>query len=264
MRLWIDAVGIVGPGLADWQSSRPLLAGEAGYRSGEAELPVLALLPPVERRRTGTLVKLAIGAGQDALGGSREAASALPTVFASSGSDGDVIHDICATLASADRQVSPTRFHNSVHNAPAGYWSIATGSRAPSTSLCAHDWSFAAGLLEAAAQLACGCPRLLVIAADMPYPEPLRGARRVKLPFATALLLSADKSGRSLASAEVRLEDRGMAPSRMEDAGLEELRTDNPAARSLPLLALLAASRAGDVVLDYVRGQSLCLSVKPC
>lgn len=264
MRLWIDAVGIAGPGLADWQSSRPLLSGEAKYRGGDAVLPVLALLPPVERRRTGTLVKLVIGAGQDALDGSREAAFPLPTVFASSGSDGDVIHDICATLASADRQVSPTRFHNSVHNAPAGYWSIATGSRAPSTSLCAYDWSFAAGLLEAAAQLACGCPRLLLIAADMPYPEPLQGVRRVKLPFATALLLSADKSGQSLASAEVSLGIGGAAPSRMEDTGLEELRTDNPAARSLPLLALLAGGRAGDVTLDYVRGRSLCLSITPC
>lgn len=264
MRLWINAVGIVGPGLANWQASRPLLSGESDYRCGETVLPVLALLPPVERRRTGAQVKLAIGAGQDALGGSREAASTLATVFASSGSDGDVIHEICATLASADRQLSPTRFHNSVHNAAAGYWSIATGSRAPSTSLCAYDWSFAAGLLEAAAQLACGCPRLLLIAADMPYPEPLRSARRVKLPFATALLLSADRSGQSLASVKVSLVVGGAAPSRMEDAGLEALRTDNPAARCLPLLALLAGVRAGDVVLDYARGQSVRLSVEPC
>ncbi len=41
----------------------------------------------------------------------------------------------------------PTQFHNSVHNAVAGYWSIATKSTQPMTCLAAHDHSFAAGLL---------------------------------------------------------------------------------------------------------------------
>ena len=64
---------------------------------------------------------------------------------------GDITHQICEALARPEREVSPTSFHNSVHNAPAGYWSIATGSRLASTSICAYDVSFAAGLLEAAA-----------------------------------------------------------------------------------------------------------------
>jgi hypothetical protein len=264
MRAWIDAVGLLAPGLPGWQAARACLAGAAPYPGGELAMPVLDLLPAVERRRTGMLVKLTLAAGQDALGGSREAAAQLPTVFASSGGDGEVINDICATLAGEDRQVSPTRFHNSVHNAPAGYWSIATGSRAPSTSLSAYDWSFAAGLVEAAAQLASGCERLLLISADMPYPEPLRGVRPVTQPFAVALLFGGERSAASLAAVDIEPGAAGPAADRMADAALERVRLDNPAARSLPLLSRLASRQDGRVVLDYVGGNSLALAVSSC
>ena len=43
--------------------------------------------------------------------------------------NGQVIHEICEALATDEREVSPTRFHNSVHNASAGYWGIATRSQ---------------------------------------------------------------------------------------------------------------------------------------
>mgnify|MGYP002075717815 CR=1 FL=1 len=36
-----------------------------------------------------------------------------------------------SVFASDDRLISPTRFHNSVHNAPSGYWSIAARSTRP-------------------------------------------------------------------------------------------------------------------------------------
>lgn len=264
MRFWIDAVGIVAPGLSGWKASQSVLSGASPHPGGELVLPALDLLPAVERRRTGLLVKLCLAAGQDALGGSREAAARLPTVFASSGGDGDVINDICTTLAGEDRQVSPTKFHNSVHNAPAGYWSIATGSRAPSTSLSAYDCSFAAGLLEAASQLAWRGGRLLLICADMPYPEPLRGARPVTLPFAAALLIGGERSDASFAVIEIAMGNAAAAADDMPDAGLERLRKDNPSARALPLLAALAGTRGTTVVLDYVSGGKLGVTVKPC
>ncbi len=60
--------------------------------------------------------------------------------------------------------MSPTQFHNSVHNAAAGYWSIAHGSRQPATCLGAHDWTWAAALLKAVAEVAAtGAPVLLVL-----------------------------------------------------------------------------------------------------
>ena len=52
--------------------------------------------------------------------------------------------------------ISPTRFHNSVHNAAAGYWTIGAGCMQATTALSAYDATFAEGLLEALAQLADG------------------------------------------------------------------------------------------------------------
>ena len=66
----------------------------------------------------------------------------------SSDGDGEIVHRLCTALASPAAEVSPTDFHNSVHNAATGYWSIGAHSSAPSTALCAYDGSFAAGLLE--------------------------------------------------------------------------------------------------------------------
>lgn len=263
MRIWVESAGITGPGLAGWDASRAILAGDTACPGGEMVLPKLELLPPVERRRTGALVKLVLATGQDALARRPAEISFLPSVFASSGGDGDVINEICTTLAGSDRQVSPTRFHNSVHNAPAGYWSIATGSRAPSTSLSAFEWSFAAGLVEAASQVVSEYDHVLLIAADVPYPQPLLGVRKVKLPFGSALLLAGNRSEQSLGALDIRIAERS-EQTRLSEPLLEQLREDNPSARGLPLFAALAAGKAASVVLDYVGGKSLVVELSPC
>jgi len=263
MRAWIENAGIAGPGLPGWDIARAVLASESAYPGGDLVLPKLDLLPAVERRRTGALVKLALAAGQDALAHKAGGIAFLPSVFASSGGDGEVINEICITLAGNDRQVSPTRFHNSVHNAPAGYWSIATGSRAPSTSLSAFDWSFAAGLVEGATQVVTGYDCVLLITADVPYPQPLLGVRKVKLPFGSALLLAANRTEHSLGAVDITIAGRS-AQTRMPEPLLEQLREDNPSARGLPLFAALAARKATTVVLDYVGEKSLVVEVSPC
>lgn len=264
MRVFVESVGILAPGLAGWAASRAVLAGTAPYRAAELSLPSLDVLPAVERRRTGLPVKLAIAAGQDALAGSARSVAELPTVFTSSGGDGEVIQEICVTLAGTDRQVSPTRFHNSVHNAPSGYWGIAMQSRAPSTSLCAFDWSFAAGLIEAATQASVAADAVLMIAYDLPYPEPLRAVRPVSAPFGAALLLTRDRDNRSIAALELVVSRDRSRTSRHDDTGLESLRRGNPSARGLPLLAALARQRPDEVVLEYVAGNALDVAVSPC
>ncbi len=115
------------------------------------------------------------------------------TVFASSGGDSEVLDKICTALTLPDRPVSPTQFHHSVHNTPAGYWSIATGCTQPSLSLSAYDSSFSAGLLEAAALAWAEAVRVLLIAYDLPLPFPLSERRRIVAPFAVALLLNPDR-----------------------------------------------------------------------
>ena len=257
----IEGIGLVGPGLASWSAARDALAGRIAYERASTVVPAPRALPSTERRRAGLSVKLALAAGLEAVTNAKREAATLAAVFASSSGDGENCHAICEVLASEEREISPTRFHNSVHNAPAGYWSIATGATASIDSVAAFDASFAAGLLEALARLAAepGIPVVLV-AYDAPYPEPLRSARPVPDAFAMAMVLSA-AGGQAHAAIAASMTDD--APRPMDDAGLERLRREIPAARALPLLARLARGEAGAVVLEYLEGLALRVEVRP-
>ena len=156
LNAWIEGIGLLGPGLDGWPQALAVLRGEAGWAHAPAALPAPELLPAAERRRASRIVKATLAAGLQACRQAGRDPASLPGVFASSGGDGHNCHAICELLAGEDRQVSPTRFHNSVHNAAAGYWSIATGATPASQTLSAHDASFATGLLEAMTQMATG------------------------------------------------------------------------------------------------------------
>jgi hypothetical protein len=258
---YIEGIGLIGPGLTDWPSSRAVLSGEAGYVSQNTVLPVPASLPPAERRRCGPIVKLSLAVGYEAAALAGLDPASLPTVFSASGGDGNNCHEICDMLASDDRLISPTRFHNSVHNAAAGYWSIATGAMTSSAVLCAFDASFAAGLLEAMTQVAVDDTRSLLIACDSTYPEPLRKTRPIPDEFGVGLVLAPQRSAAALARISVTL---SAAPANRLDDALEQLRGAIPAARSLPLLRALARREAATLVLDYLGDTRLQVEVTPC
>jgi hypothetical protein len=262
LRAAVDAVALIGPGLSGWAEARAVLAGERSYVAAPTAVPPPALLPPNERRRSGLAVRIALATGAAALEAAGRDPAGLPTVFASSSADGDTCHAICEQLAGSDRLISPTRFHNSVHNAPAGYWSIATRSMAPSTSLCAYDGSFGAGLLEACALARARSEAVLLIAYDAPYPQPLLGKRPVPDAFGAALLIVPSPGAGSLATLQLSLGEH--APTPLALAALEPVRRAIPTARALPLLQRLARREGGDVVLEYLEGLGLAIGVTPC
>ncbi|RMG56548.1 MAG: hypothetical protein D6717_06435 [Gammaproteobacteria bacterium] len=248
MQAQVQAIGFCAPGLADWSAAQNLLAGPGDWaEQGELHKLAPALLPANERRRTTVLIRMALQAAQEAAG---EAGGPLPAVFASSGGDLEIVDRILQALQMPGRPVSPTHFHNSVHNAPAGYWSIARKDHAPSTSVSAHDASLATGLLEALTWLAGGVSEVLLVAYDHPAPPTLAPFRPLLAPFAVALRLTAGGEGPGL-SVQV---DRGRE-STLDRPSLEALRQGNPAARSLPLLERLARESSGTVYLPMPAGQ---------
>jgi len=256
---YVEGVGLLGPGLRDWPHAADVLAGRAAWASARTALPPPLGLPPAERRRTGPAVRVALAVAHEAVAASARDAAALASVFASSGGDGANCHAICETLTSDDPQLSPTRFHNSVHNAPAGYWSIAARATAPSAVLCAHDGSFAAGLLDCLCQTSIDATPTLLVAFDTDYPPPLRAARPIPDAFGVALVLAPAAGPRTLARIDATLTDADatvLAPRE-----LERLRRGNPAARALPLLDALAARRGASVVLDYLDDVRLRIDV---
>lgn len=264
MRVFVEGVGLVGPGLRGWQASRPLLAGVETYVPAATVVTASDLLPQAERRRVGLPVKLALAAGCEALSNAARDGADTASVFASSQGDGENLHRICETLAAPERDISPTRFHNSVHNAPAGYWSIAMRCRKSSTSLCGYDAGFASGLLDATVQVAVDGKPVVLIAYDQAYPEPLHAIRPISASFGMALVMTQQATSQTFATLDISFLPCGDTETRMSDSSLEALRSGVPAARSLPLLGVLARDATEVIVVDCGAGNQLRIAVAPC
>ncbi|HJU49409.1 MAG TPA: beta-ketoacyl synthase chain length factor, partial [Pseudogulbenkiania sp.] len=160
--IYLEGLSVLGLGMNDWAAAVPNLLGQQPFQPEAVRLVAPAILPSTERRRVGDAVKLSMAVGLAAVESAGADAGSLPNVFSSTGGDCENCHSLLDVLASSERMISPTRFHNSVHNAPAGYWGIATQCTEASTSLCAYDATFGAGLLETVTQAqSAGKPCLL-------------------------------------------------------------------------------------------------------
>lgn len=249
----LQAIGLAAPGMNGWPQGRAVLRGEEAFTPEALPRYAPTLLPPNERRRATAVGRLAFQSAEEAISGLDGGAEDLAAVFASSGGDTDIVNLICASLATPERPVSPTHFHNSVHNAPAGYWSIATGSRQPSTSLSAFDGSFAAGLMEAAVLCCSEAQPVLLVAYDSVPTEPLFPKRPLTAPFSVAMLLTPEPTANCLGSLSLDY-SQAVSETTLEDDLLETQRLGNPAARALPLLQPLAMGQAATLVLPGVDG----------
>lgn len=258
--VFVEAVGLAAPGFPSWSRGAPVLRGELPYTPEALVTPVPQLLPVNERRRATPAIKLAFQAAEDAMLCSSLPASSLATVFASSDADLAIIHRISLALSATPRFVSPTDFHNSVHNAASGYWSIGTGAQGASSTLSAFDGSFAAGLLEAYLLCRVDGADTLLVAFDLPAPEPLHAKRPFAHPAAVALVLTREATANSLAA--VACETTVAAESALEEAALEALRLGNPATRALPLLRAFARRSVGQVVLPLRPGTGLAVELR--
>jgi hypothetical protein len=264
MRLFIDGIGLLGPGLDGWSASRAILSGEQAYLAAPTNIRPSDMLPAAERRRAGVPIKLAMAVGQEALTQSTHDFKSTATVFTSSGGDNDNEHAINSILATAPHELSPTRFHNSVHNAAAGYWCIAAATHEPSTSLCAFDSSFAAGLLESATQVTVDNTVVALIAYDHPCPGPMNQVRPITAAFAMALVLSAQQSELSLAAMELTFASGQQPDTTLQHPALEALRLGVPAARGLPLLSSLAHCKSEEICIAYSNNNHLKIRLTPC
>lgn len=259
---YIEGIGLLAPGLNNWHIGRDILSGLHPYQSSKTVIPAPELLPAAERRRASDIVKLTLATSLEAIANAGLHDENLPSIFSFSNGDGINCHTICEMLASEDRQISPTRFHNSVHNAAAGYWSIATATMATSSVLCAYDASFGAGLLDSLTQVVVDKTRCIFMASDTPYPEPMFSNRPIPDNCGIALIFSPLSTAKTIAQIKVSItHDKADA---FDDVALESLRLAIPAARGLPLLQAIALQKNCRVVLDYLEETRLAIEVNPC
>jgi hypothetical protein len=189
LRATIEGIGFWAPGLPTWEA--------ASHYARSGELPADAparpspqLLAPNERRRAPETVAVALEVALAACQSAGREPAALPSVFASMHGDLAITDYMCATLATDPASVSPTRFHNSVHNAAAGYWTIGTGAMQPATALSAGSASFAQALIDALAQLHSGSEAVLLVAYDSQATGPLAAVSPSQGVLGAALVLS--------------------------------------------------------------------------
>ncbi len=269
MEIFVHGIGVLGPDMANWEACKNKLKPDAHIPEGHTQLPdpMPSILPMNERRRSSGVVRWSLQVAQEAVQQSQISSKDMATVFASSGGETEILHKICHSLTASTPMVSPTLFHQSVHNAAVGYWSIASGSQRPSTSLSCYDASFSGGLLESATLLSVNQEKfVLFVACDIAAPFPLNEARPLTAPFAVAMVLSQHALPMSLAKLTITLlsEPLETPPTTMPHASLEQLRSGSPAARSLPLLVAIANHLTTSVYLNFLDNLQLQIDHLPC
>ncbi|MDQ2702127.1 MAG: beta-ketoacyl synthase chain length factor [Pseudomonadota bacterium] len=240
----IEGLGFWAPGLPSWAAARAFVAD--GTLAVDAPMrPVPRLLPANERRRAPEGVAVALEVALAACESAGADPAQLSSVFTSTHGDMGITDYICSTLASDPSTLSPTKFHNSVHNAAAGYWTIAAGCHAPATAVSSRDASFAQGLVEAMVQLAAGADRVLLVAYDAASPGPVGAVSRSEGLLGAALVL-ARRPRHGLPRLRATLVDAATAPAAAAGDSLSRRLGANAMAPMLPLFQALAGG--GDLV----------------
>ncbi len=204
------------------------------------------LIPAAMRRRTSMTTRMAITAAIQACQQAAVDTATLPSVFASLGGEIQVTDALCRLLPDDEALLSPTQFHNSVHNTTAGYWSILNKCQAATTAIAAADDTFAMGLLEMCSQLQLQSGDGLLVCYDELWPQYL-AAPIGKVAFACAFVLStrAEHALASVTLPQVANDLTVMAP-----AECIELAQSAPATVVLPLLRALQSKASANVPLN--------------
>jgi hypothetical protein len=193
MQARIASIGIIAPSVYSMEEALPYLTNQAEYHPQPVEVPSPSFLSPREKRRTSASIRLALSVAEQCFRNVSYTPQEVGAVFASSTGESEVLNHILQELATEARQVSPTQFHNSVHNSPAGYWNIGQHSFASTTSIAAYDHTAEAALLKSLMQVQVEQKPVLLVAYDMPCPEPLHAKRPIDYTMAIALLLEQGK-----------------------------------------------------------------------
>jgi hypothetical protein len=247
-RLHVNGAALWSQRLPGWERAKRILAGAEPAPQEPAPRPAPELLPPTERRRAPDTVSVAMEAALAACRSAKLPPSSVPCVFSSMHGDLAITDYMCATMASTPALVSPTKFHNSVHNAAAGYWTIAAECTRPYTSLSAGEQSFGAGLLETCMQALSAQENVLLVAYDIDARGPLAPVASSKGLLSVGLIVSPQRGPDALASFDLEVVSGGsLIPSRArpENAALV---AGNSTESCLPFMEALALGGRHDIL----------------
>jgi hypothetical protein len=256
LRIQIESIAFWSSRLPDWKTARAVMRNEQEPLDTPQARPTPSLLAPTERRRAPDTVALALEVALQACKAADLAPHLPSTVFASTYGDLAITDYMCATLAATPTLVSPTKFHNSVHNAAAGYWSIGAHSLAPYIAISAGKHTFACGLLEAVVQAMCGDRPVLYVAYDIEARGPLATMTSSVGLLATALILSPHQTPTS-SSLTVELLNVSESLATTTQTAIADAVAGNPLTIAMPFFEALAAETHRVVDLPLSEGLML-------
>jgi hypothetical protein len=259
-KVYVNGLSVIAPGLFDADKSMAILRGEVPWEFEPLPKLVPSSLPANERRRTTSVIKLALQTMQPLLHADDDLERSA-TIFASSDGDLETEDKICAALTQNEKMVSPTQFHNSVHNAPAGYWAIASSMSSASTSLSAENFTFVAGLIESVTQAICDEQTVLFVAYDMATPSPFDTVRHIDYSLGIGLRLGIKQEQGCLGSINLSLENTEKKISSCQNTSLEPLYQGNPVGQGIPLLEALAKKSETSIVLPHMMNSIMQINV---
>lgn len=235
---YVNGVALWAPRIPGWEVAAPVLRGEAPAAEQPAPRPAPSLLAPTERRRAPDTVAIALEVAVRACESAGVDPRDVASVFACTEGDLAINDYMSETLARTPTLVSPIRFHNSVHNAAAGYWTIGTGCHQPYTALTARQDTFGEGLLEALVQAqASGHPTLLA-AYDIEARGPLASVAPSRGIVGAGVVVAPDPGAAVLARVRWRTARAGgPTPPQERNAGLV---AGNAMAACLPFFEAVA------------------------
>ena len=252
----ITGIGVWSEYFSNWDEFCSVLAGGPAQQVTPLKPE---LIPAKERRRAPLGVKLAVEVMDQACRMSGLEPDKIATVFASVYGDMETTDYLCRTLDAAPRTVSPTRFHNSVHNAATGNWAIATGSHHSTNAISAFLHSASMAFLEAAMQTIEEDIPVLVCVQELASPAATKPIYDSEQPFSTALLLTPPAYCASpLASVRFAVSnEKSDFPEAPQIPGVDW--SPNLGARLLPLYVALATP--GDAALQWPVSEHSSLSL---
>ena len=242
MTFSILGVGAWGHGFSHWPALAKAISDPAhevllqdNYQKG----PKPEIIPANERRRAPVAVRLAVESSWQAVNDANISPKDLACVFASGYGDTHLTDYMCRALNTESKQLSPTKFHNSVHNAAAGYWTISTHCNAPANSIAGLEWSVPLALLDALLQSDQEQRPLLVTCFDGDSAPTMKSIMPNNYLFSSSVIISAEKVPNTPKFTLELIQQGCSWPNLDLSDELQSLYNDNPSAKMMALLSLL-------------------------
>ena len=247
----ILGIGAWGPGFRNWPElsamlNAPEVDSEEVLQTTEKG-PKPGVIPANERRRAPLPVRLAVETSWQAVQDAQLEPADLPCVFVSGIGDTQLTDYMCRVVAGDNKALSPTKFHNSVHNAAAGYWTISTGCMQAANSVAGFQESVPLTLVEALIQCQAKQKPILITFYDAPSSAVLRELLENQFSFSVSIVIAPPSwsEGQSVtvgSSYQAQIENKTAAwPPFSACQLLEKCYTTNPVAKILSLLKIVAS-----------------------